>query len=108
MIGLLVSRIGKTMAPVTIKRRLVAAVETTVAISNEAAVHREVVVVAWATNSFKHLSHRHFHNTSKQVEITPPQREEVTRSVVLVVIMVVVVGDVAAKAITTTTMTDMT
>ena len=93
----LVSRTGKMMALGTIKHQLDAAVEITVATSQEVAVeavHKEMAAAAWATNNFKHLSH--FHNT-RQVE-----REA------LVVIMVVVVEDVAAKVITTTTMTDMT
>ena len=93
----LVSKTGMTMVQVTTRHRLDAAVEITVAINREAAVgavHKEMAVAAWATNNFKHLNH--FHNT-RQVE-----------SVALVVIMVVVVEDVAAKGITTITMTDMT
>ena len=100
-----VNKTGKMMALVTIKHRLVAAAEITAAISHVVvAVLREGAVAAWATSNSKH--HSHFHNT-RQVEM-PPQREEDTRIVVLVVIMVVVVEDVAAKVITTITMTDMT
>ena len=92
-----VSKTGKMMALGTIRHQLDAAVEITVAINQGVAVeavHREMAAAAWATNNFKHLSH--FLNT-RQVEIEA-----------LVVIMVVAVEDVAAKAITTTTMTDMT
>ena len=93
----LVNKTGKMMALGTIRHQLDAAVEITVAINQEVVVevvHREMAAAAWATNNFKHLSH--FLNT-RQVEIEA-----------LVVIMVVAVEDVAAKAITTTTMTDMT
>lgn len=85
------------MDKVITKHNLGAAVEITVAISLVVAVEavlREMAVAAWATNNFKLPNH--FHNT-RQVG-----------SMVLEVTMVEVVEDVAAKAITIITMTDMT